>query len=132
MKPQTIILGVAITILGVAAAAVTIRPQPTVAAQQQTIPAQFWGKWDSDLESCRSPVSEGRLVISADRVEFYESRGSVRDVVTRGNSDLELTMELFGEGETWTSDKYFRLSDDLKSLTDLTNGEPGFVRYRCP
>lgn len=132
MKPQTIILGVTITVLGIATAAAVFRPQPTVAAQQQTIPAQFLGKWDFDLESCNSPVSEGRLIMSADRVEFYESGGLVQKVVTHGNSDLELSIELSGEGETWTSDNYFRLSDDQKSLTDITNGEPGFVRYRCP
>jgi hypothetical protein len=105
----------------------------TAAAQQQTIPAQFQGKWDLDLESCNSPVRpEGRLDISADRVRFYESGGSVRSVVTHSNSDIELSIELSGEGETWISDTYFRLSDDQKSLTDITNGEPGFVRYRCP
>ncbi len=104
----------------------------TAAPQQQTIPAQFRGKWDWDLESCSSRASEGKLIISADRVEFYESEGSVRSVVAHGNSDLELSIELSGEGETWISDKYFRLSDDQKSLTDLTNGKPGFVRYRCP
>lgn len=102
-------------------------------AQQQTIPAQFQGKWDLDVESCSSPVRpEGRLDISADRVEFYESGGPVRNVVTHSNSDIELSIELSGEGETWISDKYFRLSEDQNSLTDLTNGNPGFVRYRCP
>lgn len=123
MKLQTIILSIAVTVLGVAT---------TVAAQQQTIPAQFWGKWDFDLESCSSPASEGRLVISAGRVEFYESRGSVQNVVTHSNSDLELSIELSGEGETWISDRYFQLSDDQKSLTDITSGKPGFMRYRCP
>lgn len=104
----------------------------TAEDQQQTIPEPFRGKWDFNLESCSSRGSEGRLIISAGRVEFYESIGSVRSVVTHGNSDLELTMELSGEGETWISNYYFRLSDDQKSLTDLTNGNPGFVRYRCP
>ncbi|MEB3281402.1 MAG: hypothetical protein VKK42_21020 [Lyngbya sp.] len=104
----------------------------TAADQQQTIPAQFWGKWDLDLKSCSSRGSEGSLIISADRIKFYESIGSVRSVVTHGNSDLDLTMELSGEGETWISNYYFRLSDDRKSLTGLTNGNREFVRYRCP
>ena len=104
----------------------------TAADQQQTIPTRFQGKWDFNLESCSSRVSEGRLVIGANRIQFYESGGSVRDVVTRGNFDLELSIELSGEGETWISDQYFRLSDDRKSLTDITRGNPGFVRYRCP
>ena len=104
----------------------------TAANQQQTIPESFRGKWDFNLQSCNSPVSEGRLIISADRVQFYESDGPVQKVVTHSNSDLELSIELSGEGETWISDRYFRLSDDQKSLTDLTNGNSGFVRYRCP
>jgi hypothetical protein len=103
----------------------------TAVAQQQTIPAQFQGKWDSDLQSCNSRASEGRLDISADRVQFYESGGPVQKVVTYGNSDIELSIELSGEGQTWISDNYFRLSDNQNSLTDLTRGEPGFVRYRC-
>ncbi len=103
----------------------------TAADQQQTIPARFQGKWDFNLESCGSRVSEGRLVIHADRIQFYESGGSVEKVVTHDNFDLELTIELSGEGETWISERYFRLSDDQESLTDITNGNPGFVRYRC-
>ena len=104
----------------------------TAAEQQQTIPIQFWGKWDFDLESCSYLVSEGRLLIDADRIEFYESAGPVKKIVTYGNFDLELSIELSGEGETWISDKSFRLSDDQKSLTDITTGNSGFVRYRCP
>lgn len=103
-----------------------------VGERQQTIPAQFWGTWGLDLESCSSRGSDGKFVISADRIEFYESIGSVRSVVTHGNSDLELTMELSGEGETWISNFYFRLSDDRKSLTSSTNGNRRFVFYRCP
>lgn len=104
----------------------------TAEDQQQTIPGRFQGKWDFNSESCSSRVSEGRLIISADRIQFYESGGPVEKVMTHGNFDLELAIELSGEGETWVSERYFRLSDDQKSLTDLTTGNSGFVRYRCP
>ncbi|MDY7022919.1 MAG: hypothetical protein SWJ54_16490 [Cyanobacteriota bacterium] len=105
----------------------------TAADQQQIVPEQFQGEWNDDLENCGSRNrSEGRLFIISDRIEFYESAGSVQKIVTHGEYDLELTIELSGEGETWLDDRYFRLSEDLKSLTDITNGNPGFVRYRCP
>ncbi len=104
----------------------------TTAQQQQVVPDRFQGEWNFNLDFCgSSPPSEGRLVIGADRIQFYESAGPVRNVVTHGNSDLELTIELSGEGETWLSDNYFRLSDDRKSLTTITNGNLGYVRYRC-
>ena len=104
----------------------------TATEQQQVVPDRFQGEWNDNLESCGSRGSQGRLFISPDRIEFYESAGPVRNVLTRGNFDLELTVELSGEGQTWLSDRYFRLSGDRQSLTDTTNGNPGFVRYRCP
>lgn len=42
-----------------------------------------------------------------------------------------LIAELSGEGERWLSLAHFRLSDDQKTLTDLTR-DPETVRYRCP
>jgi hypothetical protein len=66
------------------------------------------------------------------RIRFYESRGSIKAVVTQGQSDLALITELSGEGDTWLYN-HFRLSPDLKSLTDVTDatGESKLVRYRC-
>ncbi|WP_413167897.1 hypothetical protein ACL6C3_14440 [Capilliphycus salinus ALCB114379] len=104
----------------------------TATERQRVVPAQFQGEWSDNLESCGSRGSQGQLFMSPDRIEFYESSGPISEIVTHGKFDLELTVELSGEGQTWLSNRYFRLSDDRKSLTDITNGNPGFVRYRCP
>jgi hypothetical protein len=53
-------------------------------------------------------------------------------VVTCGNFELALIAELFGEGEVWLFYTHFRLSADGTSLTDITDNNPGFARYRCP
>ena len=101
----------------------------TAAEQQQSIPARFHGEWNI-LEYCGTN-SDSQLRISANRIDFYESGGPVRAVVTQGEFDLALIAELSGEGETWLSYSFFRLSEDGSSLTAISRGRPDFVRNRC-
>ena len=104
----------------------------SAANQQKTIPIRFQGEWNSNLQHCGTGLDDSRLRISADRVRFYESGGPVRAVVTQGEFDLALILELSGEGETWISFSHFRLSPDRSYLSDVTSKESGIVRYRCP
>jgi hypothetical protein len=104
------------------------------AEQQASVPARFQGEWISNLKNCGTNLDDSKLTISAERIRFYESRGSIKAVVTQGESDLALITELSGEGDIWLAYNHFRLSPDLKSLTDVTDatGESKLVRYRCP
>ena len=102
------------------------------AEQAQTVPPRFQGAWNTNLKHCGTALDDSRLIISANRIKFYESGGPIRAVVTRGQFDLALIVELSGEGETWLSYSYFRLSSDHASITSINEGEPGMVRYRCP
>jgi hypothetical protein len=103
----------------------------TAAEQHPSVPARFQGEWSSDLKHCGNTVDDSRLTISAERIRFYESGGSIKAVVTQGEFDLALITELSGEGETWLAYNHFHLSPDQKSLTDVTD-DSKFVRYRCP
>ncbi|GBO53434.1 hypothetical protein APA_1341 [Pseudanabaena sp. lw0831] len=108
-------------------------PMPVAAAEQQkTVPVQFQGEWNSNLKQCGTNLNDSRLMISVDRIQFYESNGPIKAVVTQGKFELALISELFGEGGTWLSFRQYRLSADRGKLTDVTNDESKFVRYRCP
>jgi hypothetical protein len=113
--------------LGLAVALVA--PCAAVAEQQNAVPARFQGEWAASLAQCGKD-SESRLVIGAAQIRFYESEGTIKAVVTRGERELALIAELSGEGETWLDFSHFRLSADQKTLTDIT-GERAFVRHRC-
>jgi hypothetical protein len=95
-----------------------------------SVPGPFQGEWMADLKGCGSKSDDSRLEIGADRIRFYESSGPIRAVVVQGDRELALIVELSGEGERWLSFSHFRLSEDGKSLTDVSS-EPAFVRHRC-
>ena len=104
----------------------------SAAEQQRAIPDRFLGEWNHNLKDCGTDRSDSRLRLTADRIRFHESGGPVRAVVTQGESDLALIVELSGEGSSWLSYEHFRLSADHTSLTDVTDNDSGLVRYRCP
>jgi hypothetical protein len=104
----------------------------TAAEQQRAVPARFQGEWNTNLEHCGTDLNDSRLKISTDRIQFYESGGPVRTVVTQGDFDLALIAEMSGEGETWLSYRHFRLSADHTYMTDVTDKDFALVRYRCP
>ncbi len=102
------------------------------AEQQRAIPDRFQGEWNAKLEHCGTSLNDSRLRISADHLQFHESGGPVRAVVTQGESDVALIAEVSGEGETWLLYRHFRLSADRACMTDITDKDAAFVRYRCP
>jgi hypothetical protein len=104
----------------------------TAAEQQRAIPARFQGEWNTKLEHCGTDRNDSRLRISADHIQFHESGGPVRAIVTQGELDLAVIAEMSGEGETWLFFRNFRLSADHAYMTDVTDKDFGIVCYRCP
>jgi hypothetical protein len=96
---------------------------------QSVIPMQFQGEWDMGLEGCGSGLSDGRLQIGLNRIEFYESFGNVEEVIVQGDGKMTVTAEYSSEGETFTRTSSFELSSDRSTLTHI---ETNTVRYRCP
>ena len=103
-----------------------------VIAQDEPVPKQFRGNWAGSLAQCGT-TSESSLTVYANRVRFYESRGPVHRVRGISDMEIEVELELSGEGEVWRSTLRFRLSDNERTLTILTTQPPHseYARVRC-
>lgn len=104
------------------------RPAPQPAA---SIPEAFRGVWWDTLQNCRDELSDAHLRIEAGALAFHESRGPVTAVEVRGPHEIAVSVRLEGEGETWTATHVLRLSEDGRTLSDITRS-PAFNRVRCP
>lgn len=103
---------------------------PVMAQGQATIPDGFRGTWAGSHDKCGVP-SEGRLTVYADRIGFYESRGRVLAVKVISEREVEVSLELSGEGQVWRRTVRYRLSEDGRSMTDVTEPKYQTVRVRC-
>jgi hypothetical protein len=95
-----------------------------------TVPDQFRGRWAGSQAKC-GVSSESSLAIYADRIDFYASRGRVLAVRVIAEKEVEVDLESSGEGQVWHSTRRFGLSQDGRSLTDLTMRDHPTVRVRC-
>jgi hypothetical protein len=102
---------------------------PEPAEPDTTVPAQYRGEWAGRPAQCGRP-SESFLRITADSVDFYESRGRVLAVDLIKERVIEVLLESAGEGRVWRQNRQFMISEDSTSLTDLTT-EGHVVRVRC-
>ncbi|NJO56639.1 MAG: hypothetical protein HC834_10260 [Rhodospirillales bacterium] len=102
------------------------------AERLDAIPDRFLGEWRAVSNACADPAGETWMRISSDRIAFYESEGPVIAVVADGKETLTVTIELSGEGEVWELSRRFRLSEDQKILSDISEDSDGFDRHRCP
>jgi hypothetical protein len=102
---------------------------PPPAAGAITVPARFLGEWAIDAAACTSPGHESQLGITADRIAFHESNGTIQSVAG-DDSNLTVVARLTGEGETREATYRFRLSADGRTLTDIGSGT-GMARQRC-
>lgn len=101
-----------------------------VAQTQSTIPTQFVGEWNRNLEECGVSYSTGKLDIETDKIGFYESVSTGLEVIPQGDLKMTVMGEYFGEGAAFTRTHSFELSSDRSTIT--TNGDPRSARYRCP
>lgn len=94
---------------------------------ETTVPVRFQGSFAADAAACDAAGDPTQLTIGSDTISFHESTGPVTEV-SSGPSDITITAELTGEGETRDATYRFRLSDDGDTLTDLDND---MARIRC-
>ena len=93
------------------------------------MPAQFRGQWSVD---CADEESTSALEIGQDTITYYESSGSIKAIVQRGDLEVATISEVSGEGEAWLSLAKFRLANGNKTLLDVTNeSEAAFSRDKC-
>ncbi|MBI1402260.1 MAG: hypothetical protein GC147_03485 [Porphyrobacter sp.] len=108
------------------------------AALAGTIPARFQGVWDAEGGDC-SPASETRLEVGPDRLEYYESLGTVTGVEPSEGADALVTLAMEGEGQSWTDTVRLQLGETegrerllLLPGPDSENLPRPLPRFRCP
>ncbi|MBD2840849.1 hypothetical protein [Erythrobacter rubeus] len=87
-------------------------------ADSAMIPARYHGVWDFEGGTCER-TSDLLMEISASEILFYESLGLVTATEPDGD-DVIVTLDMEGEGETWTQQTRFSLvgeGDELRLHT---------------
>ncbi|MCK5872418.1 MAG: hypothetical protein KAG26_06295 [Methylococcales bacterium] len=97
------------------------------------VPMQYQGHWASDLKHC-GQEDVMNLTITSTYVKAWESEGRIVSIVKNGQHEIAFISALTGEGETWLAFHYYRLSNDKRQLTDISDAltETPAFRYRCP
>jgi hypothetical protein len=96
------------------------------------VPSQFVGEWNARVADCGTGDNDSALRIRNNQIEYYESDGPIKAVVSHGRYEIALIVELSGEGQTWITTEHFKLSPGEDKLTSVNQPGDGFVRYRCP
>ena len=99
----------------------------------RTVPEPWLGEWNADRSACGTFNDDSRLILSAERIEFWASEGLVRGAFTNGPHEILIVADHSGEGETWLGTSHFRMAESGDSIAmDISDGAPSFIRYRCP
>jgi hypothetical protein len=114
-------------------------PAPTLISEEDAvsttqgpaIPLEYRGRWTALSESCED-VEEYWVYIRANRMDFYESLGTVR-AVRQLASAVELDLEFSSEDQTWLETRILRLSDDQQTITGSITPDSArqFTLVRC-
>lgn len=114
----------------------TPAPTPTATATPVAteIPAAIRGRWGlvpADCDPSRDDT-KGLLTISADKLEFYESVGTLGAIEDAGPNRIRAAFDFEGEGMTWQRNMVLDVQDGGITLIRREYGEeaaPGPFRY---
>ena len=89
------------------------------------IPEALHGRWGLVPADCTSTRGDakGLITIDAERIEFYESRAVVDEIEEQDTGMIRARFAFTGEGQEWTRDIEWRLSEDGATLTRSESGE---------
>lgn len=109
---------------------------PPEAVAETSIPQRFLGVWDAG--DC-SASSEMRLEVTADRLEYYESVGTLTAIEAASGGDVLATLAMSGEGQSWSDTVRLQLTevDGREALLVLPGPDSDVElrpvpRLRCP
>ena len=111
-----------------------LEPPVTAAPRITEIPAAIRGRWGlvpADCEPGRSDA-KGLLTITADKLEFYESVGTLDEIEEAGPTRIRASFDFTGEGMTWERDVVLDVQDEGATLIRREYGPdaaPGPFRY---
>jgi hypothetical protein len=103
-----------------------------------SIPAAIQGRWGMVAADCEPgrDDAKGLMVVTANRLEFYESIGRLDEVKESSDTSLRAQFDFTGEGMEWGREVAMELLDNGKTLRTLQsdNGvSEGPFRYsKCP
>jgi hypothetical protein len=103
---------------------------PTVPAA--AIPAVLHGRWGMTPADCTSTKGDtkGLLVVSGDRLSFYESRAVPARNVRISSDSIGADFEFTGEGQSWTKFETLQLKKDKLVRTE-SSPMASFTYARC-
>ena len=89
------------------------------------IPQALHGRWGLVPADCTSARGDakGLITIDAERIEFYESRAVVGEIEDQDTGMIRARFAFTGEGQEWTRDIEWRLSEGGAKLTRSETGE---------
>lgn len=111
-------------------------PSPAASPDSGTgIPAALHGRWGLVPADCTSTRGDnkGLLTITADTLRFYESVGTLGQVVERDAGRIVADFAMTGEGQSWTRRMVLDAEDGGKTLVRREQGADamlGLLRYR--
>ena len=114
---------------------IPLPPQPSPTATVNGMPASFQGRWGMVPNDCVPGRSDakGLMIVSADGLGFYESRGAIEKVVNSTPGTLTFDLQFTGEGQQWLRRETLTLLDDGKTLVREEQKPAGSFRYsKCP
>lgn len=98
---------------------------PLTDSVAEGIPAGLQGRWGLVPADCTSTRGDAKGLIEVDgeSITFYESRAVLEDVATSQPEMVEARFAFTGEGQEWTRDMTWRLSEDGNQLVRSETGE---------
>jgi hypothetical protein len=99
--------------------------RPTRDAAPTEIPAPLRGRWGLVPADCTSTRGDakGLLTITADKLEFYESVGTLDTIMDAEPTRIRATFDFEGEGMTWQREVVLDVQDDGATLIRREYGE---------
>jgi hypothetical protein len=108
------------------------RPAPTPLS---AIPQPYQGRWGlvaADCDPARAD-NKGLMTVAADKLGFYESRATPKQVRQVGGNQIQADLDYSGEGQTWSRVATLTLEEGGRVLVREEAGETPLLRYqRCP
>lgn len=103
-------------------------------AAAATIPTAIQGRWGmvpADCEPSRADA-KGLLAIDGNKLEFYESVGTLGEIEEASDTRIRADFDFTGEGMTWERDVVLEVQDNGATLIRREYGDdaaPGPFRY---
>jgi hypothetical protein len=107
-------------------------PQPAVPESGSKIPVSLQGRWGLTPADCTSTRGDakGLLVVTADQLQFYESRAFPSADVNTDAGSINGHFNFTGEGQNWSKFEALKRTGDKLTRTE-TNPAASYTYAKC-